>query len=83
MRVSRRHENIPLDPVTRQMVPYLDGIHNQEDLIKELEKSAATGDLAISQNDKPDDDLALIREKLQKARDTSPSHIGRIQDAYG
>ncbi len=69
--VNQRHESISLDPVTRQMLPFLNGINNQVDIFKELEKSVATGDLTISQNDEPGNDSESIRKIVQKAMDKS------------
>lgn len=73
--VNQRHENATLDPISRQIVPFLDGTNDHAALMEKLKESVAKGKLTISQDDKPVNDQELICDTLQEATEKALSGL--------
>jgi len=77
--VNRRHQNVKLDNVARQIALFLDGTRDRDALLAGMGEMVADGRLVIRQTDgKPPSDPAVIRELLEKALEQTLTKISQL-----
>src|SRR5262249_26821488 len=64
-----RHELVSLHEFDRQLLPYMDGTRNREELVQALEECFRQGLLPISQDDEPLADAVRARDILAQVLD--------------
>ena len=71
------HEQLPLSPVDRYLLPLPDGCQDREDLLAALLEAAAQGLIHIERDDGEGLDDVDIRDVLGQWVDALPTRLGR------
>ena len=61
-----RHERVNLDPIGQALLPHLDGAHDQEALLAQLQAYVAAGELTLAEGKAQPADSAELRQALAR-----------------
>lgn len=75
--VNMRHEQVPIDPLSQNLVPMLDGTRDRAALFDGLARLIKNGAMAVSQDNKPVSDLKQIKETLENDIDRRLTYLAR------
>jgi len=75
---NRTHELIELDDAARNLLPYLDGLHDRQALLRELVEAIDRGDVSILVDGLPVAKGAAVADTLESTLDLSLRHLARV-----
>jgi len=75
--VNQRHEIVSLDPMTKHLIPLLDGTCDRVTLLEHLSELVENGTLVVSENGNPLTNSEAIRHVLAKAIEEALAKLAR------